>query len=229
MYPKRSPAGEGAAGGSTAAEGDGKKQDEGTTAASGGTGGTGTAEGQTGARMFTQEELQAIVAREVRKAEDPETKRKAKAYDELQAQQQTDQEKAEKAAKEADERAQRAIDEANKRLIKAELKLQLAAQGARPDAVELAVDRLLGSDTIEVDDKGEVKGAEQAVKDLLKTHEYLKAPTDGQKLPDKSGGEFKGGEPATIDDQIAEAEAKGDYKTARSLKIRKYESGKTNT
>lgn len=203
---------------------DGAKTDDGTTAATGGEGGTGTAESQTG-RTFTQEELSAIVAREVAKAKDPEMVKKAQAYDQLQKEQQTEAERAATAQREAEERAAKAIATANERLVRAELKLQLAAQGARPDAVDLAVDRLLATGEIEVDDKGEVKGAEAAVKELLKTHEYLKADTE-KKLPDKSGGDFKANDPASIDDQIAKLEAEGKWKDARALKLRKHETGK---
>ncbi len=222
MYPKRSPAGEGDGGGNAGEPG--TKQDEGTGAASAGTGSTGAAEPTAGAdRMFSQAELQAIVAREVRKAKDPDIERKAREFDRIQQEQQTEAERAETARKAAEEQAQRAIAEANRRLISAELKLQLASQGARPEAVDLAVEKLLSNDNIEVDDKGAVRGAEQAVKDLLKQHEYLKAP-DKPAAPDRSGGEHTGTDTPTVDQQIADAEAKGDWKLARQLKLRKYET-----
>ena len=217
--------------GTAPAEGSGKteaeaKTDEGTTAAAGGDAGTGTGKDQPGGRTFTQDELTAIVAREVAKARDPEKERKAAEYDRIQREQQTEAERAETARKEAEARAEAAIRTANDRLMRAELRLQLAAQGARPEAIDIAVDRLLTTEELEVTDAGEVKGAEQAVKTLLSKNEYLKAPTK-EPLPGRSGGEYKGSAPATVDDQIAEAESKGDYKTARSLKLRKYEAGKT--
>lgn len=206
------------------------KTDEGTTAAAGGTAGTGTGEGQSGAgRVFTQEELQAIVAREVRKARDPELERKASEYDRIQQEQQSETERAEQAKREAEERASQAIAAANSRLLTAELKLQLAAQGARPDAVDLAVASLLASEDVTVDDKGQVQGAEAAVKALLSKHAYMKAET--KTLPDRSGGDAGAtgtGQPTpSIEDKIKEAESKGDYRTARRLKLQAYENGLT--
>lgn len=203
---------------------DDAKTDEGTPAATGGEVGTGTGKTSPEERIFTQDELSAIVAREVAKAKDPEQARKAAEYDRIQREQQTEAERSEQARKEAEEKAARAIATANERLMRAELRLQLAAQGARADAIDLSVDRLLTTEGLEVTDAGEVKGAEAAVKALLGKHDYLKAPTK-ESLPDRSGGEYKGGTPATVDDQIAEAEAKGDYKAARRLKLRRYEAG----
>jgi len=202
--------------------------DEGTTAESGGTAATGTAEDQPGTKVLTltQDQLDAMIERRLAKARDPEQEKKAKAFDDLQAQQQTDQEKAEQRAKEAEETAAKAIREANLRLLAAELRLQAAAQGARPEAIDLVVAQLLTSEDLEVTDAGQVKGSEAAVKTLLQKNPYLKAETK-DKPPESSGGDFRGTGGATIDDQIAELEEKGDWKGARRLKLRKYEAGKT--
>lgn len=202
------------------------KPDEGTTAASGGTGGTGAAESSTGTRTFTQEELNAIVAREVRKAKDPELERKATEYDRLQQEQQTETERLAAETKSREDAANARVAEANRKLIAADLRIKAHEAGVRPDAIDLVVDRLLASEEIEVDDKGEVKGTEALVKALIGKHDYLKAPAKDD-APDRSGGQFKGTEGKSIDDQIAEAEGKGDYKTARHLKLQKHGSSKT--
>lgn len=200
-----------------------EKPEDGTTAASGGDGGTGTAESQTG-RTFTQEELTAIVAREVRKARDPELERKASEYDRLQSEQQTEQERMAAEAKAKEDAANARIAEANQKLIAADLRIKAHEAGVRTDAIDLVVDRLLTAEEIEVDEKGEVKGTEALVKALVGKHDYLKAPAKDD-APDKSGGAFRGTEGKSIDDQIADAEKAGDYKTARGLKLRKYGSG----
>lgn len=202
--------------------------DEGTGAVTAGNAGTGTAEDQSGAKVLTltQEQLDQIIERRLAKAKDPEQERKAAEFDRIQKEQQTETERAEQARKEAEERAEKAIAAANQRLLSAELRLQAAAQGVRPEAIDLVVATLLTTaDEMEVDDKGQVKGVEPAVKAFVAKNPYLKADAKAP-LPDRSGGEFKGSGATSIDDQIAEAESKGDYKTARRLKLRKYETGK---
>jgi hypothetical protein len=226
MRPKRAPEGAaGSAGNSTETT---NSRDEGTGAVSAGNAATGAAEEQSGSKVLnlTQEQLDAIIERRLSKAKDPELEKKAKAYDELQAEKQTEAEKAEAKAKEADERARRAIESANLRLKAADIKLQAVAQGTRPEAVELVVEKLLTSDEIEIDDKGNVNGVEAAVKAILAKHDYLKKP-DGDKLPASSGGSFTGTPAQTVADKIKELESKGDYKAARALKLSAYENGLT--
>lgn len=204
--------------------------DAGTAAATqAGEAGTGAAEDSTGTKVLTltQEQLDAIIERRLAKAKDPATEEAARQWRAHEASQQSEAErlKAQQAA--VDAAAEAKIKAADQRLKSADIRLEAARQGVRPEALDLVVDRLLASEEIEVDDKGDVKGTATAVTALVKSHDYLKTPK-GETPPPKSGGEFGGTDGQTIDGKIAELEAKGDrasLQEARRLKMQKYESG----
>lgn len=164
----------------------------------------------------SQEELDAIIAARVARA-------KPKDYDDLvalrdkvaaaEAKEKTDLEKAQEKANAAETKAQEAIARANGTLIRAAIMVESAAQNAA-DADTVAA-LLAGSDTITVDDSGEVKGAKQAVKKLLEEKPFLvKSAKSGA-----SAGEFGGNDQVTIQERIKEAESKKDWATARRLKL----------
>lgn len=166
---------------------------------------------------LTQEELDAIVANRLKRAQPKDydaLKAKAEKYDAAEAAKLTAEQQA-LAAKEAAESA------AAERTAKADAKLKRAAliaeamaqKAADPDII---VALLRDSDTITVTEDGEVDGAKEAVKALLKLKPTL--VTAGAK---SSGGEFGGNDPASIDEKIATAERAGDWAAARDLKIAK--------
>lgn len=203
------------------------KTGDGAPAPESGSAGTGPAESATG-RVFTQAEFDAAAAAIRRKAEADAAAvaDKAKKWDEHLASQQTETEKAQAAQRAAEETASARIAEANAKLKAADIRLTATEKGVRPEALPLVLSALLASESITVDDKGQVTGTADAVDALLKSNDYLKAqPKDPP--PPKSGGEFGGKDGKTIDEQIAEAESKGDWKAARTLKLRKYESRST--
>lgn len=163
----------------------------------------------------SQEELDAIIEARVARA-------KPKDYDELvalrdkvqeaEAKQKTDLERAREEAAQAKTTAQTATERANAVLRRAAILVEAAAQNA-VDAETVAL-LLANSDSITVTDDGEVKGAKQAVKALIAEKPFLARG----KAPDTSGGEFGGQEAKTLQQQIAAAEEKKDWKTALRLK-----------
>lgn len=190
--------------------------------------GTATGAAETG-KSYTQAEFDAATAAARRKAEKEAATlgEKAEKWDKLQAEQKSEAEKAAAAQKAAEDMAQAKISQANKRLAMAEVRLAAAAAGVRPEALDLVVKMLADDAGIEVDEKSdEVKGVKDALAALLKENEYLLAPKEDPKkpAPGRSGSDgFTGGSTKTIDEQIAEAEAKKDFKLSRALKLRKYE------
>lgn len=202
--------------------GDGTTGDEGTTddkgagaPPAGNPAGAGAPAGGTDAKTFTQGELDAIIAaRLAREKPDPEVLRKAAEFDKLEEANRTELEKAQAAAAKAEQKAKDAETRANQTLIRAAIMAEAASQNAADVDTVLAL--LVGSDavTIEGDD---VKGAKAAVAKLLKDKPFLAKTT----TPGASGGEFGGVDKATLDEQIRQAEAKGDWTLSRRLKLAK--------
>lgn len=127
------------------------------------------------ARSFTQDEVNRILAAEKRKllADQPdltELRRKAAAYDEAQAANQSELEKAiERATKAETER-----DDARGQLSKTLRDSAVIAAAVRAGAVDpSAVVALLGSDAVTIADDGTITGADDAVKALLEEKPYL--------------------------------------------------------
>lgn len=139
--------------------------------------------GNAGDKSFTQADLDRIVAerlaREKAKFGDYEDlKRKAAEFDKGQQAQLSEQEKL-KAELEAEKaKGSKATEAANQRMMKAELKLQAAAQGVPADRIA-AVMKLADTAALKVGDDGEVVGAEEAIKACLKANPFLLAGIQG--------------------------------------------------
>jgi hypothetical protein len=141
-----------------------------TTAGAGGANGT-----TTGNATLTQAQVDAIVrdriAREREKFKGfDDLKKKAEQYDAVAASQ-TDLEKAQTEAQKANERASTAEGRMRMALTRAAIVSEASFQGARDPSLLV---KLIDTDTLEITDDGEVKGAAEAVTALLATHDYLK-------------------------------------------------------
>ena len=174
--------------------------------------------------QLTQAEIDAIVsdrlARERAKTgpELEEARRKAKAYDELEAKGKTELQLAQEAEKTAKAEAATALATANTRLRRAAI-IAAAAEAGAIDPDEIAT-LLQGSEDVTVDKGGEVTGAKEAVAALLKAKPHHKK---GAALPPASGGPFSGAQGGkTIDERIAEATKAGDLLEIARLKQEKY-------
>ncbi len=123
---------------------------------------------------------------------------------------------AEQARQEAE---QAALAKANTRILKAEVRAAAAGKLADPaDALQL-----LDLTQFEVDADGEVDADEiaSAIEDLIKSKPYLAATAPTTRRFQGSGDGGVRGRTKGIDRQIADAEGKGDWKTARRLKLAK--------
>lgn len=121
-------------------------------------------------------------------------------------------EKAQERIKALETEKAQALAQAEQMLIAAEVKALSVKLGiVDPDAALALMDR----EGVKVKE-GRVEGVEEALKSLLKAKPYLKA----QQAPSSGGGDFSGAgvEPKSLEQQIAEAEAKGDWDTAMRLK-----------
>lgn len=171
-------------------------------------------------KTFTQEELDAHIeqrlARERTKFADYDAlKTKAAAFDEAERAKQTELERAQSEAKAAKDSEQAAIARANATLKRASILAEAAAQkSADPEIVAMI---LANEESVTVEADGTVKGVKEAVKKVLKDKPHLVAAQGGS----ASGGEFGGEETQGLDTQIAEAERKGDFRTAMQLKMRR--------
>ena len=164
----------------------------------------------------SQEEFDAVIEARLARA-------KPKDYDDLVAlrdrvkaeedEKKDEVQKAKDAAKEREDKADAKIAKADAKLIRAEIVAEATAQKAADTSIVVAL--LAGNDTIEVDDDGEVTGAKEAVKKLLRDKPLLVAGASAG----ASGGEFGGNDQKTINERIAAAEAAGDWKLARQLKL----------
>lgn len=123
------------------------------------------------------------------------------------------------------EAEQAALAKANTRILKAEVRAAAAGKLADPaDAL-----KLLDLDQFEVDADGEVDADEitSAIDDLIKSKPYLAAAaTTPAKRFQGSGDGGARGKTKGVDQQIADAEKAGDWKTARRLKLGKMQAAK---
>jgi hypothetical protein len=166
---------------------------------------------------LTQEELDAIVANRLKRAQPKDydaLKAKAEKYDAAEAAKRTAEEQAQADKAAAESAAAERTAKADAKLRRAAIISEATAQKAVDPDIIVAL--LQGSDSISVDDDGEVDGAKEAVKALLKLKPFLAG-----KASQNSGGEFGGNDPASIDEKIAQAERAGDMAGARDLKIAK--------
>jgi hypothetical protein len=143
-------------------------------------------------RTFTQSELNAILADRLARdrakfADYDDLKTKAQQFEELQAKQMSDLERAQQAAQQAADRAARAEDTLRgERLRSAVISEAVKAGAVDPDAVFALVDR-----TSLLTEQGEPTGVQDAITALLETKPYLKAQ------PTKPGGDIGAGRRGT--------------------------------
>jgi hypothetical protein len=164
---------------------------------------------------MTQEEFDRIIAERVARA-------KPKDYDDLvrlrEEQSAAEEAKKTELQKEKDARAaaEAAAKErtaaADRKLIRAEILTESAAQKAADADIVYAL--LRDSEDITVDAVGTVSGAREAVARLLKSKPTLVAGA-----PSSSGGEFGGNDKQTVQEQITQLEQQGKFKEARDLKM----------
>lgn len=154
---------------------------------------------------------------------------KAKRKREAQRRRQLEAELAELKGKSGDETEQArreaeqaALAKANARILRAEVKAAAAGKLADPkDAL-----KLLDIDQFEVGEDGEVDTDEisSAIDDLIKSKPYLAAAQSTKRFQGGGDGGTRG-RAASIDQQIATAEQKGDWNAARQLKLQKQYGG----
>jgi Spy/CpxP family protein refolding chaperone len=110
----------------------------------------------------------------------------------------------------------KATAKANQRILRAEVKVAAAGKLTDPsDAL-----RLLDLTQFEVDDDGNVDEDEiaEAIDDLISKKPYLAAAQGGRRFQGGAdGGSRKGNKPPTLDERLAEAQAKGDTRTFIAL------------
>ena len=107
---------------------------------------------------------------------------------------------------------------ADAKLRRAAIVEAATAQGATDADTVVAL--LAEDESIEVDEAGDVSGAEKAVKALIKAKSFLKGGSGST-----SGAEFNGSDGKTLDQRIKEAEDKGDWALSRKLKMSRHLSG----
>lgn len=196
-----------------------------------GTGGQSQPEGGSGndGRTFSQEDLNAVVAREVERQQsrqrqelaqrlgvpidqlDQELERAAEARKNQMSELEKTQAELERLKSERDT----ALSQANERLLQAEIMVQAREMGF-VDADDAF--RLLDREGVTIED-GKVSGVEDALKSLAEAKPHLLGQGTGG--PAKGGSDFDGGaanNAGTYEQQIAEAEANGDFEKALSLK-----------
>ena len=174
-------------------------------------------------KTFTQAELDRIVQERVARAKaDPpadyaEAIAKAKQFDELQAANQTELEKAQASAAKAAEERDAALERAKTTALRSAVITAASKAGAvDPDDVFA----LLKKDAVTVGDDGQVTGAEEAVKALLEAKPHLvgkAAPTgsaDGGAQGTPGPAQLSRDDIKTMTpDAIVEAKAKGQLNT----------------
>ncbi|MEK4910568.1 phage scaffolding protein [Niallia sp. FSL M8-0099] len=149
-------------------------------------------------KTFTQEEMNEILAKRLKRekekqAELDEKLKKLEAYEQAEEERKkaemseierlaAEREEAAKKAEEAEEQAKKAQEAANKRIVDTEIKSIARALNANDLNDVLA---LLDKSVIEVDEDGNVKGAEEAVKALKEAKPWMFKPAIGA---DASGG-----------------------------------------
>ncbi len=138
-------------------------------------------------RLFTQEELDAVVTRRLARAE-KNWQEKMEAEKKKAAMSEAERLKAEK--EEAEKKAAAATDRANQRLIRSEVIAQATKMNVvDPDAAFALMDR----EGITIDDDDNVKGVKEALEILVKAKPYLiKQEEKGQRKTGDDQGDDKG-------------------------------------
>lgn len=146
-------------------------------------GGDGGPDAGGGDKKFSQAELDQVIAKRL------ERERKAwqqQLEEEKRKAAMTEAEKLRTEKEEADKRAQAALQTANERIMRTEIRAAAQAAGIDPDVAAALI-----KDGVEVNERGEVTGVKEAVAKLLADKPHLKT---GGAPADKSGGDFgKGG------------------------------------
>ena len=143
--------------------------------------------GAQGKRLeLTQDELDRLIARRLKRAEQEWA---AKVGSERKQAEMTESEKLQAAARAAEERAAQAAQQANARIVRAEMRVALAAAGVAAQKLDRAV-RLVDLDSIDVLETGEpdAKAITAQVQALLQEWPELTGQTSKS-----GGGEFGGG------------------------------------
>jgi len=143
--------------------------------------------GAQGKRLeITQDELDRLIARRLKRAEQEWA---SKAESERKQAEMTESEKLQAAARAAEERAAQAAQQANARIVRAEMRVALAAAGVAAQKLDRAV-RLVDLDSIDVLETGEpdAKAITAQVQSLLQEWPELTGQTSKS-----GGGEFGGG------------------------------------
>ncbi len=164
---------------------------------------------------LTQEELDAIIATRLKRAQPKDyeaLKAKAQRWEEAEAAKRSTEEAATAKAQEAEAAALAKDAKANAKLKAAAI--MKAAVDLKATDTDIVLAMLRDSGDITVDDDGEVDGATAAVKALLKARPILA----GKAAP-ASGAEFGGNDPTSIAEKIAALERDGKYNEARDLKL----------
>ncbi len=115
---------------------------------------------------------------------------------------------------------QAAQAKANTKILRAEIRA--AAKGVLADPTDAY--KFLDLTEFEVDDDGEVdrEQLDDALAELVKSKPYLAATKGpGKRFQGGADGGPRGGQPKSLDQQIADAEKAGDWAVARRLKLSK--------
>jgi len=145
-----------------------------------GTEGAGARTSETKEKMFSQQALNNLLAKQRRDllgdaTDVGELRQKAKAFDELQESSKSDLEKALARADKAEKARSEAFELANKRLIEAAFLAEATSQKAiKPEHLH----RLIDHGSVTVGDDGQVTGVKEAVEGFLKANpEYVGRPS----------------------------------------------------
>lgn len=153
---------------------------------------------------LTQAQVDAIVkdrlAREREKYKGfDDLKKKAEEFERLQASQMSEAERLKAELDKAKESATGAEARMRKALTSAAIISEASKQGAKDPSLLV---KLIDSDSLEITDDGDVKGAEEAVTALLASHDYLKG--NGFTASGDGGQRTSAGLPTFTRDQIAD-------------------------
>lgn len=173
--------------------------------------------GDAGKKALDRMKAERATARKEAAAAKKEAAAALRRIQEFEDRDKTDLERATGRAAEAEKRADTAVN----RAVKAEVKAMAAASFADPTDADL-----LGDLTRYVDDDGDINTEQIAVdlEELLERKPHLRRAAEAPPKvprPDPSQGPRPGGTTGSLDDQIRDAEAAGEWARARQLKTKK--------
>lgn len=198
-------------------------------------GGSGAPNGGEQPQTFTQEQVNSFLAKERRNTETEleALRARAKVADDLEAAGKTELERAtaerDAAAKRAEEAEKAAADGAvqvSKLLTRSAFVAEAARQGAvDPDAAFAIASDGGALTSITVGEDGAVSGVAETVKGVLDTRTYLTG-SPGSSRPSLDGG-ARLTPPASADQQVSDAQGKGDFQQAGRIKAAQLAQGLT--